>query len=367
MNCLSDNVLQMLLDGELSDEKAEEAMAHMACCEPCQLRYECMKEINVFSATHLSESSVMAAFKASAPTSLNPIHLDERKLEIGGLGHMKKIQKWMVTAAAVMVLVVGLTTPSVKAAVTDVVAIFRADNIQTVDVSLASLKQLEEALDKKEGAIDIKDLAKVTDSGFEDKTVTLEEAKDWVSFQIKPLVGLPNEATNTVVVRTKGQIDFTLNIPKVNELMKTLGATTLFDPALDGKTFSILHKGEVDISYNLSEERFLHYSQTTAPEINAPAGTDMKQLVNAIASMGILPYELQNQLKHLNNMDNTLYIPNVDGQLKEKQIGNKKVYYSERKEGEASYSDAIWIEAGVMRSISGNLPFSELEKILLNN
>lgn len=366
MNCLSDNQIQAYLDGEVSASEAARLAEHMTQCRFCKAAYERLEANDQFCQKHIGGFlEALDTTKTEMPLApILPIenHLNRNK---GAKNNMKAYKKYLLTACAVGLVVGGLTVEPVRATVSDMVSIFRAQDIKTVDISLADLKALEEGIAKQEGKIDIENLAKIEQKGSEFKTISLAEAQSSVNFPLSDLAGLQGKTPKEVNLSTEGKIDFTLNIENVNNLMKTLGAEKLFDSSLDGKTFSIYTPGSISMYYetDAATHKGITYSQTKFPEVTAPQGTNVQDLVASIASLGILPSELQSQLKSMTDINNTLYLPNIDGSLETIDVNGIKVYGS-FESGVHSYGSAMWMENGIVKALYGDFTKEDLTKLI---
>lgn len=366
MNCLSENQIQAYLDGEVSKSEGEQIVMHMEQCAFCKNAYERQLANNEFCEKHIT--NYLEGFVEQPKTSLAPVlpFNNHQKLNKGAKNNMKSYKKYLLTACALGLIVGGMTMEPVRATVSDAISIFRAQNIKTVDISLGDLKTLEESLSRHEGNIDIENLAKVDQRGSDYKDIPLSEAQSSVNFPLTDLPGLKGKNPTEVNLTTDGQMDFTLNINNVNALMKTLGAEKLFNTELDGKTFSIYTPGSVSMTYVLDDSdrgSRLTYAQTKFPEITAPQGTDVQDLVASIASLGILPRELQTQLKSMTDINNTLYLPNVDNMVETFEIGGQ-TFYGHFETGEYAYGSVMWMENGIVKALNGDFTKEDLEKFV---
>jgi len=364
MNCLSENLIQAYIDNEGTREEREYVMQHLATCEACQKLSEQMKEANQYCAIHLQHYEEGAEDIQVPLAPVISIQKNNKTVK-GAKINMKSYKKGLIAVCILGVLVAGMTIEPVRAAVGDVVSIFRATNIKTVDVSLGDLKQIETALADHKSEIDIENLAQIKQTGGEVKKITAEAAKTSVDFPINTLNGLKDKTPTATNMTTPLKVDFTLKIDNVNSLMTTLGAKQLFDKGLDGKTFSVLIPATVTEEYKLnSQEDQIEYTQTKLPEIIAPAGTNMQELVSAISSLGILPTELQNKLKSMTDLDKTLYLPNVDNMMKPIKINGLDVYANFDKGNDYKYGTAMWLEDGTMKILTGSFDQADLEVLI---
>ncbi len=367
MNCLSENQIQAYLDGEVSKSEGEQLDLHIKQCAFCKEAYERQLANNEFCSKHidnyLEDLTVEQPKVQLAPVLPFQNHLKQNK---GANNNMKPYKKYLLTACALGLVIGGMTMEPVRATVSDAVSIFRAHDIKTVDISLGDLKTLEEGLRRNEGNIDIENLAKVDQRGNECKSIPLSEAQGSVNFPLSDLDGLKGKTPTEVNLMTDGTIDFTLNITNVNEIMKTLGAEKLFNTELDGKTFSIYTPGSVSMTYALDDKggrNDLTYTQTKFPEITAPQGTDVQDLVASIASLGILPPSLQSQLKSMTDVNHTLYLPNIDNMVESFEMGGQ-TFYGHFETGEYAYGSVMWMENGIVKALDGNFTKADLEKLI---
>lgn len=364
MNCLNDSLLQAYIDGEGSETERQQVATHLKACEVCLSQFQTLKAHNeaatqAFANYYAEQAIPEPAFKAfkKKPSNLQTTTIKGAKIE------MKTYKKYLATACAALVFFGGISAPPVRAAVGDAVSIFRAQDIQKVDVSLGDLKSIQESLMNREGDIKIDNLAEISQSGAEYKIISADEAQGLVNFPLKKMSAVTGFKTGETNIVTAGTISFKLNIDNVNDLMKTLGATKPFETSLDGKTFSIHSPAMVTQSYNSADNtKWVRLTQTKLPEINAPEGTSMESLIDSIASLGILPVQLQSQIRALKDTGNTLYLPNVDGSLKEITVAGKKVFATFETYDNKAHGNAIWMDGGILRNLAGDFNEAELNQ-----
>ncbi len=363
MNCLSVNLIQAYIDSEGTCEERAHVEKHLATCEACQALKVQMYEADQCCAVHLQH--YREAVEISQVPLARVTSLKKNNQTLKGATHMKAYKKVLIAACTLGILVTGMTIEPVRAAVGDVVSIFRANDIKTVDISLGDLKQIEEAIANKKGEINIDNLAQIKQTGGEFKEISAEAAKSAVNFQLTPIEGLKDKTPTSVNMTTPLQVEFTLDIENVNSMMTTLGAKELFDKNLDGKKFSILMPATVMMDYQLNDKNeYVNYSQTKLPEIIAPEGTNMQELVSAISSLGILPAELQSKLKSMTDLDKTLYLPNIDGAMKPIDINGLTVYASFENNKDYKRGSAVWLEDGILKIINGSFDQLGLEALI---
>lgn len=364
MNCISESRLQAYLDRELNTIDKAEVELHLSGCEACQNLLEKMTENEQFTSDKVGHF-LSGLDLQSNMTFSTPVNTIERTR--GVKPYMKAYKKYAITAAAAVILVVGFTVEPVKAAVSDAVSIFRANHIATMDISLEDLSALERGLSQNAGNIDIENLAQVQTTGGESKNVSLEAAQNGVTFQLDEVSGLKNAQIQDIFLTESSEMTFTLNVEKVNGLMKTLGATKFFDESLSGKPFSIYTPGTVSRHYllnNGTDTKYITYVQTKFPEITAPAGTSVSELTEAIASLGILPSNLQSQIKSMADVSHTLYLPNINGSLETIEIAGT-TYFAQFNAEHDYDNHVIWSKDGSIHIMSGQFSQDEFTKMIM--
>jgi hypothetical protein len=207
-----------------------------------------------------------------------------------------------------------------------------------------------------------------------------------VDFDIKAPAGL--EGTPTVVLQEPMTVKFKLHVDKVNELLESYGATKLFSKSLDGKEFSIHMPATVVMAYpdkvaaklmgtdGLSADDAesaamagdpsfgIIVAQTRGPQVNVPSGVNPLEIRDVLLGLPFLPEGIRSQLAGVQDWQNTLLIPSVEGTSREITVaGQPGVIISPQPETFGSGPDSptpdempivvMWNDNGVMRAVGG--------------
>lgn len=351
MKCLNEGYIQAYIDRELDKNEIREVEAHLFDCEKCKALY---REMN--SANNLVRDSLMAYKKDLIYEKLEN-SLNNKK---GVFDNMKRYKSVIVAAGLVLVITTCIAVKPIRAAISDMVSIFRIQELKSVNISLNDINKLKEAIKNQESNIDIDKIGKVNYQGGEKESVTIEGAKNSLSFAVLTPRDIALTSINDATISKPSQVDFTLDVDNVNQILKSLGENNIFPKELDGKTFTLKMGGVLEFSYNDKNNKYINITESKVPEIFAPSGINIDELFNALSGLSILPPAMQSQLKTMKDWKSALYIPNVDNRLEELNINGTKAVYSMDKE----YSSILVLKDGVLIGIRGNVSKSEIIDIV---
>lgn len=357
MKCPGEGSIQSYIDKELNDIEIKELEMHLFHCKKCKEIYKELNSTNSFSMGKLHD------YKKEF--DINDIKTGNMDIEIknkkGAFKDMKKYKNIAVAACAALVITTCVTVKPIRAAVIDVVSIFRAKDIKSVDISLDDINQLGKALEERKTDINLDKIGKVKFQGGEEKTVTMEEAKKALPFTVLVPKNISGKTTESIFITKPAKVDFTLNVENINELLKSLGGKKVFPEDLDGETFSLNMSGTLNINYkDASNNKYISITQTQTPEILAPAGANVDEIFNALSELSILPPQMQKQLKSMKDWKSTLYVPNVENNIEEMTIdGMKAVGYFEN-----NYSSVVLIKDDTLICVNGDVNKNEILEII---
>lgn len=362
MQCPNEGTIQAFIDKELNPSEMKELEIHLFQCNRCKETYRNLSTINSFVFNKIQDYT---EYSDNNYIKSQEVYKEKVKVKRGVFEIMKSYKKIISATCAVVVLTTCIAVKPIRAAISNAVSIFRAEDIKGINVSIDDMKKLQEGLQSQNANIDIDKIGNVKHEGGELKTVTIDEAKELVPFKITFPNNLEKKNIENVSITTPSKIDFTMNIDNVNEIMTSLGGKKLFPKNLDGKTFSINFKGTANIDYlDKINNKNIYITQSISPEIIAPSETNVDEIFNAISDLSILPIELQNQLKSIKDWKNILYIPNFNNELEELSVDGIKVFgYFNENEGGA-YSNIIYLKDGVITSISANMNKNEIIELV---
>ncbi len=316
-------------------------------------------------------------------TSGSPGQLDRPTL-FGRFGR-GKIAVFVMAA----LLLGSLAFAPVRAVASQVLGIFRVQRMQTISISQADLESVGQMFEEGNGEVSLESLGDVSVEGAstEPSETTIEEAQAMVDFDLKTPAGI--EGTPTAMVQQPMTAKFKLHVDKVNELLESYGATELFSTSMEGKEFSIHMPATVVIAYpdaQQSTERGsedvdadraaedaatfrdpalgLIVAQSRGPQLNVPPGVNPLEIRNVTLGLPFLPENVRSQLAGVQDWQNTLLIPNVEGMSREISVaGMPGVIMVPDADafGDGSTTPVpsdvpvvvMWNDNGVMRAVGG--------------
>lgn len=279
MRCPNEGSIQAYIDGELNEIEMKEIKSHLLQCERCRKFYEDLKLTDKFVFEKMNNYSKGYRNNESV---IKSISVQDNIKKKGEYSFMKKYKKVIVAASLGFVLTSCIAVTPIRAAIGNAVSIFRANDIKSINVTLDDMKKLQKNMESHTANIEIDNIGKVTQEGGEQKTVTMEEAKKEVDFNILVPESIKN--INNVSLEKKTKIDFTLNVENINQLVKSLGSKKLFPKELDGKTFSLTLPTSLNFEYNdASSSKYVRISEGKIPEITGPSEENINEVVSVLS------------------------------------------------------------------------------------
>jgi len=367
MKCQDNGFLQAYIDGELEIDEKKHLEEHLGQCEKCRDALSIIKSNDDFAYMKIKEYRDNIYDRVNnaneAVRSVDNIEKDKinnKKSEKGVYRIMLKNKRIAAVACAAVMLTTCLVFQPVRAAISNTLLIFRANDVKSINITLSDIEQIKDQLSKSNAEIDLKNMGKIKTIGsFEQKTISLEEAKALTDFD----AAFPSGSSSTnpqIFTVSPFTMEFTLNVPSINKFLKSFGTQTLLPESLDGKTFTVDFPRVINMEYNVGEKNSFYMMQTKSPEIKAPEGVDPDDIYNSLISMPILPENIKQQLSSANDWKNTLYIPVIDSKSQEVSINGVKGYIMD---ADSQYKNIVWYNKEVLYSISGSMSQDELIKI----
>ncbi|NTU71679.1 MAG: hypothetical protein HGB10_07675 [Coriobacteriia bacterium] len=294
-----------------------------------------------------------------------------------------------IVAIAIGALLLGsLAFAPVRAVASQFLGIFRIQRMQTISVTQADLEQISKVMSEGDGTVSLESLGDVTVKGGTGEPVeaTMEDAQAAVDFDLRSLAA--GEGTPTIALQPAMTVTFKLHVDKANELLESYGATNLFPKSMDGKEFMVhmpatvvmaygedvtsVESGQVDPDKGTATDAALYrdpnlgliLAQTRGPQLTVPPGVDPLALRDVLLGLPFLPESIRSQLANVQDWQNTLLIPNVEGTTREIAVGGKPGVVISPQAGAAGMEGeqiapeetpvvVMWNDDGVMRAIGG--------------
>ncbi|HOV26827.1 MAG TPA: DUF4367 domain-containing protein [Pseudobacteroides sp.] len=374
MKCQDNGFLQAYIDGELEIDERKHLEEHLGKCEKCRDALNIIKSNDDFAYMKIKEyrdniyDRVNDACEAVRPvddSKKDKINNEKDKIksnksEKGVYRFMLKNRRIAAVACAAVMLTTCLAFQPVRAAISNTLLIFRANDLKGINFTVNDIVQIKDELSKSNAEIDLKDMGKIKTIGsYERKSMSIVEAKALTDFE----VAFPSELSSAnmhIDTISPFTMEFTLNVSSTNKILKSFGAKTLLPESIDGKTFTVDFPRVINMQYYDGEKDSFYMIQTKSPEIKAPEGVNPDDIYNSLVSMPILPDHIKQQLSDTKDWKNTLYIPVFDSESQEVSINGAKGYIMDP---DSQYKNIVWYNKGVLYSISGPMSQDELIKI----
>lgn len=222
-----------------------------------------------------------------------------------------KTKKWLVGTAAAAVLFGSLAIPAVQAKADEVLSLFRAEKIQTIQVTQQDIAQMQNWISSgKAGEMNLQGLGKVWSN---DDT---QAEKTYASAAEAQAAGFAQETPegyriNSVSVRPEHTLHFQLNVEHANTLLKQLGSSASFDANLNDQDFSVQWPQTVITTLASAQDGNQQYRHTAfaSPHLAVPRDVDVNRLRETILQLPMLPENIRKQLASIEDWQSTLPVP----------------------------------------------------------
>ncbi|MHB0977221.1 MAG: hypothetical protein ACYC1U_08500 [Candidatus Aquicultorales bacterium] len=366
MSCLDDSRLRSFIDREMSGRNRWRAELHLSQCRSCAERLEAIQQADALASDAASllrdnaascEPDLVQAW-ARLGTNL------ERKPGprwMEGLSMSRKSLKYASAAAAVALVAGAFALAPVRSFASQLLDVFRVSKLETVNVTFADMQKIESALSGR-GDLDLENFGAIKTEGMQEyRSVTLEEARSALAFDVKLPSGL---AQQSLSLQTAMSAKIAPKVDQVNALLKSLGGTKMLPQSLDGKEFEIKIPAALVADFTREDGGRLDVYQSRGPELIAPPGVDIEDVRQALLQLPVIPENIRTQLEAIKDWRHTMIVPNIEGSSTKVRVGDSEGVFITPPTSEApipesreirNYGTLIWQEDGVVYGISGEL------------
>ncbi len=334
--CYEEGLWQSYLDKELEPEECEIMKEHLQVCTICQEKMHIIQSAQSLTAAALGKyEEEMGKLRYNSALSWEKFQQKdgENNLARKGLFDMNNMLHKRIAAAAIVTILAGsMAFAPVRSMAAQFLQVFRAEKLATVSISINELQEIKNAIEKGTGSIDLNIFGKIEFEGQRKSTeVTLEEIKNAADFPVRLPDYVPEGyAASGALLASPFKVNFNLDVPKVNQLINSLGGQKLLPEAITGKNFSVAFKQSANLNYRSVDGARITINQGKSPEINVDEGVDILELRAAMLDLPILSDQLKQQIAGVEDWEHTLIIPNVDGTTQEVTVnGTKGVFVNQ--------------------------------------
>ncbi|KPU42501.1 hypothetical protein OXPF_42860 [Oxobacter pfennigii] len=386
MKCPDTGKLQEYIDCELDINLKKEVENHISGCDKCSKTVKKLKENDDFTFSKLknlrafSEDNFVPThiLHTNAPSEINGIKQFESKKGVNNfmIKHKKAITAAIISAA----VITCITVQPVRTAIASTLSIFRVQKMEAVSITLNDIKEIRDKLSSSNPEIDMDKIGKIKIDGGEYVNVTQEELKTKAGFD-PAFPSALEDIKAEIGVALPASMELTLNVPNINEILKTLGAEKLLPSDIDGKTFTVDFSSGVNLNYS-TDKKYINIAQTMAPVIHVPDNVDVDSIYESLVELPLIPQNLRNQLLSIKDWKTTLPIPVIEEETEEIDLNGTKAFLFTKDFEDASvtiehssggtqkipdknsdYSSIMWYKDGIIYNISGNISGDEIVDI----
>jgi hypothetical protein len=369
---LNDGELRAALDGELGPNE----LGHLETCSSCQTRQKIVEtEARQTAATLAFLSSSTKEARLSTPQAWHRLY--ERILtqkEIPMLKKLIAIPLVRYGLPILLALTLVFAFPSTRALASELLNLFRVQQVQVVPVDFTGLEQLT-----GDGALGNQFTELISDSvdmpqepGEPVQAASANEASQLAGFTVRIPSGMTPSQIN---VTGSAAFSMTLDRTKAQALLDEAGRSDLVLPAsVDGAEISVDIPASVSVAFgtcpkpgsgvsgnneqSTTERRYpdcVILAQIPSPSVNAPADLDIEALARiGLEFTGMSPEEAA-ELTSTVNWTSTLLVPIPRNAAIHEQVSVDGVTGTliQRPSDEGPQFALLWVKDGIIYAISG--------------
>ena len=298
---LKDDVLRAFLDHELDQEEQKHTNEHLAACSTCITRLETLQKQENLAQEKLGLLAPDASVTFSPHQALEE-HLNRNK-------EQNKMKNWLkhpawIAASLAAILAVSLVFPPVRALASDLLGLFRVEQVKVISFDPAALQQLDgmQGDDDQIEQFMQQNVVAVQDGEFT-QVDQLDQAVDLAGFTPR----LPGQSKLVSLgVMGTSQYDITIDAALWNSILQGLGQENALIPTeMDGEVISVLVPAAVTAGVgdcaDLAQTGDMNSSELgdcivlvemPSPEVTMPDGLDVPKLAESMLQLtGMSPDE----------------------------------------------------------------------------
>ncbi len=276
-------------DGNVTDEEARQWGVHLRSCAFCQQQLRDVDEWATFADQSLDR---LGYGRSHEPARLH-----------------RPSRRWGWLAAAAAVLAVFAVGPGRRAGSQALAAMgswLQVQRIGAVAVSPQQISALKNTMTLG-GRVALTHYGSVTVNGpMRQISATVDQLPHYGMPDLWPKAfGRPGAVTVDSGIR----VVLRLNVPHVNQLIRSQGGRQLFPAALNEKPFTLYVPAAAIITPALNGRQHWTIEEVPEPSLAVPGRVPLRQVVRALERLPFLPPNLAAAVAQMANWENTLLIP----------------------------------------------------------
>lgn len=382
-----DNVLRAWMDQELPEIEAGRVSEHVSLCMECQRRQKVLAGRSQRVQASLDalgpkpselRRSPQAAFarinnpswfskrqpsgwKGLFAAQLNPGYIPEKELK---QTMFTRRPLWTALAIIAALALIFTLTPA-NAWASSFLGLFRVQKVQVVTFDPSAAENARGQLEANQQAIKqvFRDDLKITSHGKAQPVASAAEAAQQVGFTPRVPASL---ADPKLTIKPGMNAIFTINQPKLQALIDTVGANVKLPAEVNGKVMTVDVPDAVTVTSGCPSDagaaavekqvpaNCTMLVQMPSPTVNAPEGLNVEQMGEAMFQfLGVSPEQAQ-ALSQRIDWTSTLILPIPQGgsiQYQDVQVDGVSGTLLQEV-GEGSYS-LVWVKDGILYGLHG--------------
>jgi len=273
----------------------------------------------------------------------------------------RRLMRWLALAGVAVLFAASFAFAPVRGLATEVLQVFRIQKVQTISFDQADLERISSALESGGGHVNLEAMGDAwVDGTLDQREMTLAEAQELFDFSLRlPAI----DGTPSVTVQSAATYRFRLHVSKVNEALRSFGATHLLPDSLDGKVFSVRISPILMAEYGDGENRkSVLVGEGHSPELVMPEGVNPLEIRDVLVNLPFLPEDVRSRLASIGDWQHTLLIPTADGTSREVTIDGVSAVIVTPKDETRPGTGVIWNREGVVYGVAGDLTPTEAQQ-----
>ena len=265
-------------------------------------------------------------------------------------------------AVGVVILLIVIFS-SVRDAGQQFLNLFRVQEVQTIQITQEFLDSLPEP------DADLIQWVEEPSGDGEAREVTLAEAEEALGYRLAQLSEVPESllAEPQVMITDETEASFSIDLAVARNYIWALGGDGAILPdELEGAIFRITVPQVAMLFYATQDNpnQGVRLLQTTSPTLATPSEIDMDAIRTELLELSILPPELADQLRAVEDWEQTLLLPLVEGMSEEVSVGSATAVRFFGMDDEDRM--LVWVVRDRIHVLSTNVPDLDLAALAEN-
>lgn len=362
-----DGKLRAFIDSELSQNEARRLEAHLSTCARCRKRFmrmrsemdaldEPLRRLAAGQSQRSHASRALARLQTQIETNGRPL---SGGITLRNNGLSRNWQRTLGGLAAVAIVAVLLSFAPVRAAASELLAVFRLENIVILPVSLEDVERLDSATSELGDDFFPGDMEVLTEPGEPKFLESLASASDAAGFTVRSPGTFP--APDEIVVRDGMTSRFEPDVEAMQELFEAADLSPdLVPEEIDGQAFEFNMSASVAQIWTGDNSDPLMVMQSPAPEVTFPDEIDEEALGVAMLQLLGLSAEEAAAVSGSIDWSSTLLLPlptdfvEFEPVIVDGAEGFLLTGESPDEDIELTYNALLWQKNGIVTLVGGS-------------